>query len=134
MKKFKLISLAVVALAFVAFTAISFKPAADGWEAPAAAAKVKNPTKAGDSADVGSALWAKHCKSCHGKMGKGDGPKAEELDSDMPDLSTAAMQAQSDGSLYYKTTEGKDDMPGFKKKIPSDEDRWLLVNYMRTCK
>jgi len=23
-------------------------------------------------------------------------------------------------------------MPEFTKKLPSDEDRWLIVNYMRT--
>jgi mono/diheme cytochrome c family protein len=34
--------------------------------------------------------------------------------------------------MYYKTTFGRADMPEFTKKIPSDEDRWLVVNYMRT--
>jgi mono/diheme cytochrome c family protein len=30
------------------------------------------------------------------------------------------------------TTTGKDEMPAYDKKIPNDEDRWMLVHYMRT--
>jgi mono/diheme cytochrome c family protein len=31
-------------------------------------------------------------------------------------------------------TEGRDEMPSFKKKVAEDDDRWLLVNYLRTLK
>jgi mono/diheme cytochrome c family protein len=129
----KIKTLLIFASAIIFISSFTLISNIDEWKAPADAAAVKNPTKVGDNADAGKALWAKHCKSCHGTTGKGDGPKAEDLDSDMPDLSK--LQGQSDGSLFYKTNVGKDDMPGFKKKIPSDDDRWLLVNYMRTaCK
>jgi mono/diheme cytochrome c family protein len=50
---------------------------------------------------------------------------------DLGDFSSEAFQKQSDGALFYKTTIGRDDMPEFAKKIPDDEDRWLVVNYMR---
>jgi hypothetical protein len=36
--------------------------------------------------------------------------------------------------MFYKITEGRDDMPSFKKKIPEAEERWALVNFMRTLK
>jgi len=49
-------------------------------------------------------------------------------------MSKADFQAQSDGALYYKIAEGRDDMPSFKKKIPDAEDIWNLVNYVRTLK
>jgi hypothetical protein len=28
----------------------------------------------------------------------------------------------------------EDDMPGFKKKIPENDDIWSIVNFMRTMK
>ena len=93
---------------------------------------MKNPIDAGTDKAIGKSLYSKHCKSCHGKEGYGDGPKAEEQDGDLGDFSTAEFQAQSDGSLFYKTTFGRDDMPEYMKKMPDDEDRWLIVNYMRT--
>jgi hypothetical protein len=39
---------------------------------------------------------------------------------------------KNDGALFYKTLEGRDDMPNFKKKIPYEEDIWDVVNYVRT--
>ncbi|MBK5193011.1 MAG: cytochrome c [Flavobacteriaceae bacterium] len=95
---------------------------------------MKNPTDAKDSENlsIGKSLYAKQCSSCHGKKGWGDGSKAPELKGDLGDFSTATTQNQTDGELFYKITEGRDDMPSFKKKIPLDEDRWLVVNYMRT--
>jgi hypothetical protein len=30
--------------------------------------------------------------------------------------------------------DGRDDMPGFVKKLPSEDDRWLIVNFVRTLK
>lgn len=104
------------------------------WEVPAAAKKMKNPTDPADKEGmaVGKSLYMKHCKSCHGKIGKGDGTKAEELDTPCGDFTIKEFQAQTDGEIFYKTKEGRDDMPTFKKKITDDEDIWLIVNYMRT--
>ncbi|MBS1532691.1 MAG: cytochrome c [Bacteroidetes bacterium] len=123
--------IAVCILSF-AFTGIQqSKP----WPVPDKNAKMPNPLK-GDKASIsaGKALWNLHCSSCHGKTGLGDGSKAAQLKTQPQDLTTAAMQAQSDGSLFYKISEGRDDMPSFKKKIPDPEDIWSLVNYMRTLK
>jgi len=107
---------------------------ASDWVVPAKYKTMKNPTDAKDSENltIGKSLYAKQCSSCHGKNGWGDGSKAPELEGDLGDFSTAATQNQTDGELFYKITEGRDDMPSFKKKIPSDEDRWLVVNYVRT--
>ena len=93
---------------------------------------MKNPTDPKADIAIGKSLYSKHCKSCHGKEGYGDGPKAEEQDGDLGDFSTSEFQAQSDGALFYKTTIGRNDMPEYVKKMPEDEDRWLVVNYMRT--
>ncbi|HRF17617.1 MAG TPA: c-type cytochrome, partial [Chitinophagaceae bacterium] len=94
-----------------------------------------NPIK-GDAASLekGKALWSQHCKSCHGSKGKGDGPKASQLDTEPGDFTKASFQSQTDGALYYKTNAGRDDMPSYKTKIPDANDNWALVNYMRTFK
>ena len=83
---------------------------------------------------IAKQLYSKHCKSCHGRTGLGDGPKAKELDTPSGDFSIDSFQSQSDGELFYKTTFGRDDMPAYDKKIKNDEDRWLIVHYMRTFK
>ena len=104
----------------------------NNWVVPAKYKTMKNPTDPKEDLTIGKNLYSKHCKSCHGKEGYGDGPKADEQDGDLGDFSSEEFQAQSDGTLFYKTTFGRDDMPEYTKKIPDDEDRWLIVNYMRT--
>ncbi|HEX5152970.1 MAG TPA: cytochrome c [Parafilimonas sp.] len=105
------------------------------WTVPDSFNKKVNPVKA-DAASIntGKALWAKNCQSCHGKSGKGDGTKAATLDTHPGDFTAAETQGESDGALFYKTMEGRKDMPSFKKKIPDEEDIWALVNYIRTFK
>jgi len=105
----------------------------DQWQAPSSAKSLKNPTGSDkESLMIGKGLYDKHCRSCHGKTGLGDGPKAAELDTPSGDFTLPEFQAQTDGELFWKTTEGNGDMPTFEKKIPSEEDRWLIINYMRT--
>lgn len=107
----------------------------DPWVVPPKFQKMKNPTTADkESISIGKSLYTKHCKSCHGVKGKGDGTKAAQLKTDCGDFTTKEFSAQTDGALFYKTSEGRDDMPSFKKKIPEQEDIWHLVNYLRTLK
>ena len=131
--RFKFLYIIAAMLIFVNLASIADQ---EEWNVPPAAAKMKNPTDPNDADNkmVGKNLFMQHCKSCHGKEGKGDGPKAAELDTPTGDFSTAKFQGQSDGSLFFKTKEGRDEMPGFGKKIPNDEDIWLIVNYLRTLK
>ena len=125
-----LLPLAFLALAFYAFTA----PDQDEWVVPEKYVNMKNPTDPKADLNIGKALYNKHCQSCHGKEGYGDGSKAAGLKGDLGDFSSEEYQAQTDGELFYKTTFGRGDMPEYTKKMPDDEDRWLVVNYMRTLK
>ena len=126
------VSILAVSLMSVAFT-IDQQP--KPWNVPDKNAKTVNPVKSSaESIAAGKTLWSTHCASCHGKTGLGDGNKAAQLKTTPPDFTKAAFQTQSDGSLYYKVAEGRDDMPSFKKKIPEQEDIWNLVVYMRTLK
>lgn len=113
----------------------SYSTLQKAWAVPDAAKNKKNgvPSNA-ESIAAGKALWSTHCKSCHGSKGLGDGPKAANLKTEAGDFSTAAFHAQTDGALFYKVSEGRDDMPGFKKKISDEDDRWSIVNYMKTFK
>ena len=105
------------------------------WNAPDKAAAAANPEKKGSAETIneGKALFAKNCQSCHGKKGQGDGTKASELKTEPGDFSKSGFQSQSDGAIFYKISEGRDDMPSFKKKMDAKEI-WDVVNYMRTLK
>lgn len=113
----------------------SFSYIQQPWPVPDKAAKTPNPLK-GDKESVasGKSLWNQHCSSCHGKMGKGDGSKAAQLKTPLVDFATPVVQGQTDGTLFYKISEGKDEMPTYKKKIPDADEIWGLVNYIRTFK
>ena len=102
------------------------------WVAPKEAATVKNPT-AGNAASVAAAktLYTANCGPCHGDKGRGDGPAAQGLNPKPADHTSAAVQSQTDGTIFWKLSEGRTPMPGY-KKIFTDEQRWGLVNYIRT--
>ncbi len=96
---------------------------------------MKNPTSAdAEGLKIAKSLYKKHCKSCHGKKGYGDGNKADELEGEMPDITTKEYKAQLPGVKYYQSFIGRDEMPNFEKKISDEEDRWLIINYMETFK
>ena len=103
------------------------------WVVPDKSKAMKSPVKS-DAASLanGKALYTKHCKSCHGSTGKGDGPKSKELDTPTGDFTDKTFQAETEGEIFYKAKEGRDDMPSFKKKLPEDEDIWTIVNYVRS--
>ena len=133
MKNLKFIS----ALTLSAFLLLSFSVLVQKkWDVPAKYKSMKNPSdpKDKDGMNEAKALYAKQCVSCHGKKGLGDGSKAADLKGDVGDFTSADFQKQTDGEIFYKMTEGRDEMPAFKKKVAEDDDRWLLVNYIRTLK
>jgi mono/diheme cytochrome c family protein len=105
------------------------------WPVPDVSKNKKNPVKSdAQTLATGKSMWNTHCKSCHGTKGLGDGSKAAQLDTEPGDFSSSAVQSQTDGSLFFKTTLGRDDMPSFKKKIADEDDRWAIVNYIRRLK
>ena len=105
----------------------------DGWVVPEKYKNMENPyAEDEDDDEIGADLWRTHCKSCHGKKGKGDGTKAGELETELRSFLDESVQAQTDGVLYYKAIIGRDEMPNFEKKIPDVRERWLLINYIRT--
>jgi len=132
MKRLLVLFSSVTLVLFIIFS-FTTKIQDDEWVVPESAKNMENPTDAGDdeNLEIAKSLYDKHCKSCHGKEGLGDGPKSEELDTFAGDFTTD-LSGQTDGALFYKITEGRDDMPNFDKKLADEEDRWILVHYIRT--
>ena len=120
----------IVTLSLVSFVAPT---AQKGWDVPAKYKAMKNKKKGDqESIKLGKNLFTKNCKSCHGAIGKGDGPKAASLKTKMPDLTSKEFKALPDGEKYYMSIVGKGEMPNFEKKIPDEEERWAIISYLDT--
>jgi mono/diheme cytochrome c family protein len=123
-------TLFLVALFFIASGNTSLQ---DDWVVPDKFKNMENPyAQVEDEDDIGKDLYSVHCRSCHGKTGLGDGSKAFELESDVRDFTAKSFKSQSDGAIYFKIIMGRDEMPSFDKKIKDEEDRWMLVNYVKS--
>jgi mono/diheme cytochrome c family protein len=134
MKKMFVLLTVAIGLTTLSFTAANYQQKKP-WPVPASNKSMKNTVAADATSQAdGKTLWNTHCKSCHGAKGLGDGSKAAQLKTEPGDFSTAEVQSQTDGALFYKISEGRDDMPSFKKKIPDGDELWSLVNYIRTLK
>ena len=111
-------------------------PITDGgkWEAPASTDNLKNPyADNAEATAAGKKLYKQMCAICHGNKGKGDGIAGMGLTPRPADFSLAEIQEQSDGALYWKMTEGRAPMASYKDAL-KEEQRWQLVNYLRTLK
>ncbi|MCE1199028.1 MAG: cytochrome c [Marinilabiliales bacterium] len=129
MKKFLFAALTLVfAMSLFSFVAAEKK----AWDVPAKY-KAMKAVKKGDKESIalGKTLYTKYCKSCHG-MGKGDGPKASSMKTAMDDFTAPAFKSIPDGSKYFMSFVGRDEMPNFEKKIADEEERWAIVNFMNT--
>ena len=101
------------------------------WVAPVEADSYKNPYLGNAKAtEKGKKIYTKLCWTCHGKTGNGDGPAAAALTVTPADYSNELMQAQSDGAIFWKITNGRGEMVPYEKLL-TDDQRWMLVNYIR---
>ena len=108
------------------------------WELPEDADKTKNPvTASAESIEKGKALYLDpnkgNCIFCHGETGTGNEANMPRLRRKPADLTNKErMSAQTDGELFWKITKGITGiMPGREKKM-TEEERWNVVNYVRT--
>ena len=102
------------------------------WVAPASANDLVNPTESND-ANIATALvlYKKLCRSCHGRNGDGEGVEAEDLETTTTDFTNPSFVEQTDGSMFYKISEGRNDMESFKEKL-KEEEIWLVILYIKT--
>jgi mono/diheme cytochrome c family protein len=93
---------------------------------------LENPVpRTAESLDVGKARYDIFCLPCHGAAGRGDGPVNQKL-LIAPSLLTEQARRYTDGYLYSIVRHGRGiSMPAYGDRIPP-EDRWHVVNYLRT--
>ncbi len=97
------------------------------------AQKLKNPEPANDeSVEAGKKLYQRHCASCHGPQGKGDGSLAlaggtpSDLTDDTWDYGS------TDGEIFAAIRDGvSTDMLAYKDKM-TDKQIWQTVHYLRS--
>jgi mono/diheme cytochrome c family protein len=102
------------------------------WPVPAAARKRANPV-ASTPAVLAAAkkIYVDKCEQCHADKGTGDGPMAMMYSVKPADFTDQHMMSEmTDGELFYKISEGREPMPGFKNQY-TEEQRWQLVHYVR---
>lgn len=133
MKFFAILSVAII---FLAANVAMAQKAGGPWTVPAKYKTMKSTIKVTDPSikTVGKELFNKHCKSCHGAKGLGDGPKSASLQTIVPSFAAKTFVAQTDGEVYYQSIIGRNEMPNFEKKILDEGDRWAVVNFIRTLK
>jgi copper transport protein len=98
-----------------------------------AEAVIPNPVPAtAASIARGQDLYAQNCVVCHGVNGRGDGPLAATLNPRPADLRVHVSQ-HTEGQLWLWISDGfpGSAMPAFRASL-SEEDRWHLVNYLRS--
>ncbi len=100
---------------------------------PADYAGKTNPLGA-DAATAGAEVFKTNCESCHGPLGKGDGPAGAALDPTPKDLSVLQVSA-GDDFLYWRINTGKEGtgMVAWKGTL-TDEQIWQVVSFIRTLK
>lgn len=99
------------------------------WRAPESAAAKANPLAGRHSAAAGGKkLFLRECAECHDKDGNGIAKKHSA------DLQLPVVQQQSDGTLFWKITNGNTNrgMPSF-SKLPEPQ-RWQIVLFLRTLR
>ncbi|HEX6730848.1 MAG TPA: cytochrome c [Pyrinomonadaceae bacterium] len=108
------------------------------WELPADADKTKNPIAASpESVEKGKELYLErtkgNCIFCHGETGSGNEANLPQLRRKPADLSNKErMSAMTDGEVFWKLSKGITGiMPAGEKRM-SEEERWHVVNYVRT--
>lgn len=86
------------------------------------------PAKVG--ARSGEELFDTFCAMCHGYQGAGDGTVTPYIGA--PSILTASARHWSDGYLYSIIRYGRAGMPQYGDKIVRPDERWAVVDYVRS--
>ena len=97
--------------------------------------EVKNPTTDFDSSiKRGEGMFIKNCSKCHGLNGNGYGVVAHGFTTFPRQLWVWNNTGpETDGYLFWFITNGRSDMPPW-GLILSENERWDLINYIKTIK
>ncbi len=115
----------LVAGAALAF-AQEIKSVDPDWRVPEKAAQRQNPLR--DKPELGAGgrkIFERNCQQCHGDQ-------QHERKNGAPDLASAAVQQETEGTLFWRISSGnaRKGMPTF-SGLP-EVQRWQLVSYIRS--
>lgn len=93
----------------------------------------KHDVQSGGDVRMGQKLFHKHCSTCHGPLGKGDG--ARILGSEIADLSSAETQRKLNVDIVKTIHGGRPGraMPSWKWRLSKQQTEDVLA-YIRTLK
>lgn len=97
------------------------------------AQKMKNPVPS-DEASIteGRKLYLRHCASCHGQTGKGDGSMALAGGTPSNLVDETWDHGSSDGEIFVVIRDGvSSDMEAYKDKL-TEKQIWQVVNFIRS--
>ena len=99
-------------------------------EAARAGLELKNPLPpTPDNLTRGDLVFHTVCFTCHGNLGKGDGPVIPRFPQP-PSLLAEHAKGLPDGQLFHVITRGQGLMPSHAVNVQT-EDRWRVVLYLR---
>ncbi|MFQ5802949.1 MAG: c-type cytochrome [Candidatus Methylomirabilales bacterium] len=88
----------------------------------------------GEATDIarGKKIYRMMCLKCHGKEGKGNGPKAKTLSKKPRDYTNKEEMSQlTHDALKKAVIEGKKPMPAFRARL-NDKDVENVIAYIKT--
>jgi len=104
------------------------------WQAPAEAKALVSTVKDDpQAAKKGEYFYNQRCVDCHGRHGFGNGFMSQTFKPKPTNLASRVVQANSDGELFWKITNGRSPMPANRVRF-TDEQRWYIVSFLRTLK
>jgi YHS domain-containing protein/mono/diheme cytochrome c family protein len=102
------------------------------WMAPGEEAQKPNPVESDEESIArGKEIFMQRCTICHGSAGAGDGVLSATHSPKTADLSGKMVRMHPDGDVFYKISKGRGVMPAWEVTL-SEEERWSLVNFIRS--
>lgn len=114
----------IISILFFSFSLTAY-PQTGAWVVQSDQAAKKNPLEIHPkNIALGRNIFKRTCVACHGEKANGKGliQSASLIDE--------KFQKQSDGTVFFKISTGRDKMPPF-GSILKDEEIWSLINYLR---
>jgi mono/diheme cytochrome c family protein len=85
-----------------------------------------------DKRSIGEDIFRNRCTVCHGLDGSGNTALGKKLL--IPDLRSEQVQQREDEELVETITEGKGEMPSFKKKLSRDSMYEVIAHLRKLSK
>lgn len=109
------------------------KPGTIDFGVPVEEARIANPIVPEDaSIQRGKEIYEASCIKCHGENGDGKGSSTPRLDPEPADFRAEHVTSLSDGELFFIITNGIEDTAMIPFNYLDEDQRWHLVNYIRS--